>query len=232
MSVGFHLIGQLQTRIRFLLNPIHIHHTGLYFQRVTGDGDTAFDIVVFLVHGADDHGAIMAKDIIAAGIPHIGVIIGHGIFFQHRIPMRKPEHHIIAPFHIPEALEPAVFVLDGGRIRLLSKNDVVGKRDGQRGLRHPRAIGKLADEEMVARVKGTLHRRGRNLEGLEKEHVDERDHHECKDDGIDPIEQRIVFFTLFVLFLPEQPLYLFGNVEVEDDNESKEPPVVPEPDHP
>ena len=108
----------------------------------------------------------------------------------------------------------------------------MGKRDGQRGLGHPRAIGQLADEEMVARVKGTLHRRGRNLEGLEEEHVDECDHHEREDDGIDPIEQRIVFFTLFVLFLPEQPLYLFGNVEVEDDDESKEPPVVPEPDHP
>ena len=69
------------------------------------------------------------------------------------------EDDIVAPFHMPESLQPAVVILYKGRIGLLAVGqDIVGERYRQRRLRNPRPVGKLAYEEMVTGKKGTLHR--------------------------------------------------------------------------
>ena len=51
---------------------------------------------------------------------------------------------------------------------------------------------------------------------MEKENIDKSHEYNCKDDCIQPVEQGIVLFSFLVLFLPEQPFHLLGDMEVED----------------
>ena len=73
---------------------------------------------------------------------------------------------------------------------------------------------------MVSCVQGALHGRGRNLEGLEEENIDESYNHYGKDDGVKPVQPKVVLFPGCVLFLPEEPLDLLGNYKVKDDTEA------------
>ena len=71
-----------------------------------------------------------------------------------------------------------------------------------------------------------------HLECLEKESIDECNHHNCKDYGIEPVQQSISFLSFLIFLLPEKPLHLAGDMMVEDRDKSEEPPIVSEPDYP
>ena len=188
--------------------------------------------MVFLVHRADDHRTEPVDRILPSGGPHPRVVVVGGSLGQDRVPVGEVEDHDVASFDTPESLEPAVVVLDERGVGLLAERYVVRERDRERGLGHPGSIGELAYKQMVSGVERALHGGGRNLEGLEEEHVDERDDNHREDDRVEPVEPHIVLLSLLVLFFPEEPLHLLGDEEVEDDDEAEQPPIVPEPDHP
>ena len=108
----------------------------------------------------------------------------------------------------------------------------MGKRHGKRGLRNPRPVSQLADEEMVPGVEGTLHRRGRDLEGLEEEDVDEGHHNKGENNGIHPLGQSRWLFAVPVARLPESPVDLLCHGHIENYNKTEQPPPSSEPDHP
>ena len=69
-------------------------------------------------------------------------------------------------------------------------------------------------------------------QGLEEKYVDEGNDYDSEDDGIQPVKQGVPLFSLLIVLFPEFPLHLLGNVEVEDDNKTKEPPIISEPNNP
>ena len=85
---------------------------------------------------------------------------------------------------------------------------------------------------MVSGVEAALHGRGRDLESLEKEDVDESDDYDREDNRIEPVKRRIVLFALFVFLLPEKPLDFLRDIKVKDDDKTEQPPPTSEPDHP
>ena len=119
-----------------------------------------------------------------------------------------------------ETLEPAIIVLDKGRVALSSERNIVCKRDCERCLGDTGAVGQLTHEEMVSGIERTLHGRGRNLEGLEEENIDECNDNHRKNDSVKPIEPYIVLLPFLVVLLPEEPLHLLGDKEVEDNDEA------------
>ena len=113
-----------------------------------------------------------------------------------------------------------------------SENRIVRKGNGERRLGDARTVSELGHEEMVSGVQAAFHGRGRNLEGLEEENIDEGYHNHGEDDGIQPVQPHIVLFSGGVFLFPEEPLHFFGNEKVEEDAQAQKPPIVSEPDHP
>ena len=61
--------------------------------------------------------------------------------------------------HLTETFESPVPALYQSRVGFLARRqDIVRERDGKRCLRHPRAIGQLADKKMVPCHQGAFHR--------------------------------------------------------------------------
>ena len=85
---------------------------------------------------------------------------------------------------------------------------------------------------MVSSEKRALHRRGRNLEGLDEEDVDEGDHDDGEDYGVEPVQPYVVLLPLLVLLLPESPLDLLGDEDVKNHKQSEQPPVILDPKNP
>ena len=115
--------------------------------------------MVFLVHRTDFNGSPISYSVISSGIADPSVVVFRRETGQNRVPMREVEHHIIPSLDMAEAFQTAIFVLDEGRIRLLTEYHVVSERDCERCLRHFGTVRELADEKMIPSVKGAFHRR-------------------------------------------------------------------------
>ena len=188
--------------------------------------------MVLLVGRTDLYRSISPYDVIFSGSPAEGMVIIGRSLDEYRIPIGKVEYHTVSPPYVAESFQALVIPLDKRGIGLAPADDVVRKRHGERCFRELGAESKLAYEEMVSGKERTFHRGGRNLEGLEEENIDEGDKYHGKDDGIEPVKPDIMFLTLPVLLFPEHPLHPAGDVMIENDNESEEPPIVSQPDHP
>ena len=68
-----------------------------------------------------------------------------------------------------------------------------------------------------------------NLEGLDEEDIDEGDHDDGEDYGVEPVQPHIVLLPFLVLLLPESPLDLPGDEDIKNHRQSEEPPVIPDP---
>ena len=212
-------VRQLHAGIDLLLHAVDPYESVPDLEGVARQGHAALHIVVFLVHRTRDDLSHRA-DLVPAENPDEGVVVLRGGVPQHRIPVREPEHHAVAPLDLPEALEPAVGFLDKGRIRLLTEDDVVRERDSERSLRNPGAVCELAHEQPVAGIESPLHRRGRNPECLEKEDVDESHDYHREYHGIEPVVPRTVLLPFLIALLPEVPVNFLRDRRVEHDDEA------------
>ena len=113
--------------------------------------------MVLLVRRTDDDGTEPAFHQFPAVRPHEGVVVFDRGFFQNGVTVRESEYDRIASLDVTETLEPSVLVVDQSGIGLLSEDDIVRERYGQRGLGDPGAVCQLAYEEMVSGIERTLH---------------------------------------------------------------------------
>ncbi len=227
-----YLIRELPSGIVGLLLTVHPYQTVLDHQRVAGNGYATLDIVVFLVCGPDNDGTELGDGLLPSVGAYPGVVVVCGTPGKDRISVGKAEHHDVSPSDLTETLQAAVFVLDERGIALAAEYPVVRKGNGEGRLGDAGPVSELGDEEMVSGVQAAFHGRGRNLESLEEENIDEGYHNHGEDDGIQPVQPKVVLLSGSILFFPKEPLHLLGDKEVKNDAQAQEPPIIPQPDNP
>ena len=227
-----YLISELSSGIVGFLFSIDPDQAVFHYQRVSGNGDAALDVVVLLICRTNDDGAELGDGFLSPVGAYPGVVIVCGTLGENGVSVGESEHHDVSSSYLTEAFQPAVLVLDKGGIGLFSERPVVREGNGEGCLGDTRSVGELGYEEMVSRIQGALHGRGRNLKRLEEENIDEGYHNHGEDDGIQPVQPKVVLFPGGILFFPKEPLHLLGNNEVEDDAQSQKEPIVSQPDHP
>ena len=146
--------------------------------------------------------------------------------------MREVEYHDVAALHVAETGQTPVVALDEVRIGLPAENRVVDKGYGKRSLGQLGAVCKLAYKQVVSCHQSTFHRRGGYAESLENEDIERNNHDDGEDDGVEPVQPHIALFSLLIVLLPEGPLHLPGDEDIENHQEAEKPPVISEPDHP
>ena len=67
---------------------------------------------------------------------------------------------------------------------------------------------------------------------MKEEDVQKTHYNYGENDSIKPFVPSAVLLAFLVSLLPEVPVDFAGDEDVEDDNQSEEPPVVPKPNHP
>ena len=98
--------------------------------------------------------------------------------------------------------------------------------------RNSRSVAQFVYEEEVSGHQAGFHRRRGNLERLEEEDVDEGYEDDGEDDGVEPFVPAAALLPFLVTLLPEVPVYLLGDEDVEDYRKAEKPPVIPQPDYP
>ena len=142
------------------------------------------------------------------------------------------EYHDIVPLDVPEARAAVVGILypgeEGGRAAR-EGHGVVGEGDGQRRVGHLGSVAHLAHKEVVAYEQRLLHGPRGDGEGLDEEEPDEEGGNPGEYQRVEPLHP--AFLPFYPPFAPEEPMHLAGDVDVEDDGEPEEPPVVAQPDY-
>ena len=161
------------------------------------------------------------------------VVILCGSTGKDGVAVREGEDDVIVALHGAESLDTLVAVLQGGRVALFpgTGHRIVDERHRKRCLRQLRAVGRLADEKIVTGQQGTLHRGGRDLEGLEKEDVDEGHDDDGEENGIQPTQRHLQAAALLSK-LVQPGFQTAGHTELVNHRQAEQPPVIPVPDDP
>ena len=108
------------------------------------------------------------------------------------------------------------------------------QRKRKRRIGHLRAVGNLADIQIIAHQQTFFHRRGGNHVHLENEYMHYRSHHRSEDDCLDPLHYAFIAlvagFELSVV-VPYGPVEILRYVPVEDYRKAEQPPHVSRPHH-
>ena len=151
--------------------------------------------------------------------------------FDHGVAGREIKHNCVVILDFPESGKPLVRPLDPFKVGISPDqwHGIGREREGQRRIGQSWSVGDLANIEMVSHQQGFFHGGGRDLVILEQENIDQGNSDHGEYQCIQPFNPHtVLFFTAF----PERPVDLLADIDVEDHDQTEQPPEISQPDDP